>query len=98
MPFILNRHNYHYSHTGFRESRGFAYLALLVAISIIGISLGAAGKYWQNVAVREKEEELLFRGDQYRKAIERYYYALPGRRQYPATIDNLIKDEQDTNK
>jgi type II secretory pathway pseudopilin PulG len=73
------------------NSRGFTYLALLAAI-IIGISMGAAGMYWQNVVQREKEEELLFRGDQYRLAIERYYSAVPGRVQYPASIDDLLKD------
>jgi type II secretory pathway pseudopilin PulG len=75
-----------------RTSRGFTYIGLLVILVIIGISLGAAGKYWQNVMLREKEEELLFRGDQYRQAIERYYYAIPGRPQYPRSIDDLLQD------
>ena len=75
-----------------RSNRGFTYIALLAAIVIIGISLGAAGKYWQNVMMREKEEELLFRGEQYRLAIERYYMAFPGRFQYPQNIDDLLKD------
>lgn len=76
-----------------RNSAGFAYIALLVAIIIIGISLTAAGKYWSNVSLRDKEEELLFRGDQYRQAIERYYLYL-GRRQYPPSIDDLVKDSR----
>ncbi len=77
-----------------RNSCGFTYMALLAAIIIIGISLGATGKYWQNIIQRDKEEELLFRGDEYRKAIGKYYAAIPGRAQYPATIDNLLKDER----
>lgn len=76
----------------FHNTKGFTYLALLAAIIILGISMGAAGKYWQNVVQREKEEELLFRGDQYRQAIERYYSAVPGRVQYPASLDDLLKD------
>jgi type II secretory pathway pseudopilin PulG len=76
------------------NSYGFTYLALLAAIIIIGISMGAAGKYWQNVVQREKEDELLFRGDQYARAIERYYSAVPGRVQYPASLDDLLKDER----
>jgi type II secretory pathway pseudopilin PulG len=75
-----------------RNSKGFTFLALLGAIIILGISLGAAGKYWQNVVQREKEEELLYRGDEYRRAIERYYTAVPGRTQYPTTLDDLLKD------
>jgi type II secretory pathway pseudopilin PulG len=78
--------------SAFRNSKGFTFLALLAAIIILGISLGAAGKYWQNVVQREKEEELLYRGDEYRRAIERYYTAVPGRTQYPTTLDDLLKD------
>jgi len=74
------------------SSRGFTYIALLAAIVIIGISLVAAGKYWQNVMMREKEEELMFRGEQYRLAIERYFIAFPGRFQFPQNIDDLLKD------
>jgi len=77
-----------------RNCRGFAYIALLVAIIIIGISLGAAGKYWSNVMLRDKEEELLFRGDQYRMAIERYVAAVPGSQVYPQSIDDLLKDNR----
>lgn len=73
----------------YRDSSGFAYIALLVLIIIIGISLGTAGKYWSNVMLREKEEELLYRGDQYRRAIEGYY-AL--RKDYPQNIDDLLRD------
>ncbi len=75
-----------------RNQKGFAYLALLAVLVIIGISLGAAGKYWQNVVLRDREEELLFRGDQYRQAIERYYRAIPQMPQFPPSIDDLLKD------
>ena len=77
-----------------RLTRGFAYIALLVAIVIIGISLGAAGKYWSSVMLRDKEEELIFRGDQYRRAIERYVLAVPGSQVYPQSIDDLLKDDR----
>jgi type II secretory pathway pseudopilin PulG len=77
-----------------RNVRGFAYIALLVAIIIIGISLGAAGKYWSNVMLRDKEEELLYRGDQYRRAIERYVSAIPGSQAYPQRIDDLLTDNR----
>lgn len=74
---------------------GFTYIALLAAIVIIGISLGSAGKYWKNIMTREKEEELLFRGSQYREAIDRYRTAIPGRlNQYPPSIDELLKDSR----
>jgi type II secretory pathway pseudopilin PulG len=71
---------------------GFTYISLLAAVVIIGITLGAAGKYWSHVMLREKEEELLFRGEQYRQAIERYYTAIPTVPRLPASIDDLLKD------
>jgi type II secretory pathway pseudopilin PulG len=75
------------------RTRGFTYTALLAAIVIIGISLGAAGKYWSSVMLREKEEELLFRGDQYRMAIGRYYREkIPN--VYPPNIEELLKDSR----
>ena len=92
--FMIHDSTFRNSKSAFRNTKGFTYIALLAAIIIIGISLGAAGKYWQNIVQREKEEELLFRGDQYRRAIERYSSAVPGIRQYPASIDNLLKDER----
>lgn len=73
---------------------GFTYVALLAAIVIIGIVLSSAGKYWSTVMQREKEAELLFRGEQYRLAIERYYTAIPGRQQMPPSIDELLKDSR----
>jgi type II secretory pathway pseudopilin PulG len=76
------------------RARGFTYTALLAAIVIIGISLGSATKYWQNISLRDKEEELIFRGDQYRRAIERYYFSIPGRMQYPPSVDELLKDSR----
>lgn len=76
-----------------RTPDGFTYLALLAAIVIIGITLGAAGKSWQAMSQRDKEAELLFRGDQYRQAIESYYL-YQGRRQYPANIEDLLKDSR----
>ncbi len=82
------------SHSALRTySSGFTYIALLAAIVIIGISMSAAGKYWQNVMMRDKEEELLFRGGQYRRAIERYYMA---KQPFtcPANIEDLLKDDR----
>ncbi len=79
---------------------GFTYIALLAAIVILGIMLGAAGKYWSHVMLREKEAELLFRGDQYVRAIESYYSKPPGGQQpmLPPTIDELLKDSRSTVK
>ncbi len=78
-------------HSAFRNrgERGFTYIALLAAIIILGISLGAAGKYWSNVMYREKEEELLFRGDQYVEAIKLFS---KGSGRTPSNIEDLLHD------
>lgn len=74
------------------RSAGFTYIALLAAIVIIGIMLSATGKYWSAVLQRDREEELLFRGEQYVIAIRKYTTAVAGRTQYPASLDDLLKD------
>ncbi len=84
----------HSPQSAIRASHGFTYIGLLAILVIIGISLGAAGKYWQNVMQRDKEEELLFRGDQYKLAIEQYYNAIPANPQYPRQIENLLEDNR----
>lgn len=60
----------------------------------MGIVMASAGKYWQNVVRREQEAELLFRGDQYRRAIERYYNAKSGANKFPPNIDALLSDDR----
>ena len=92
-PTIRNGHRPRCPKSAILNHTGFTYIALLAAIVIIGITLGSAAKSWQNIAQREKEEELLFRGNQYRLAIERYYNAL-GRRQFPNSIDDLLMDSR----
>ena len=72
------------------REQGFTYLAALFAVAILGGGLALAGEVWETSAKREKEAELLFAGDQYRKAIERYF--LSGQRQYPRSLEDLLKD------
>lgn len=79
------------------HASGFTYIALLAAIVIIGISLAATAKYWAHISLREKEEELLFRGEQYVFAIRSYYLAgaRPGvQPQLTPNIDDLLKDSR----
>jgi len=60
---------------GFRLSRsesGFTYIAALVLVVVMGIMLGAIGQSVSIIMKREREKELIFRGLQYRDAIERW--------------------------
>lgn len=53
-----------------RDDRGYAMAALLVGLSVMGIMLSMALPVWSTVAKREREAELVFRGEQYAQAIE----------------------------
>lgn len=48
---------------------GYAMAALLVALSVMGIVLGMVMPVWQTWVRREREAELVFRGEQYIQAI-----------------------------
>jgi len=72
------------------RSAGFAYLTVLFIVAIMSGGLAVVGQVWHTAALREKEAELLHVGNEYRRAIERYYLAGP--RQYPRSLIDLIKD------
>src|SRR4026208_1450751 len=52
-----------------KGNRGYAMAALLVAMSVMAVLMSALLPVWSHVATREKEEELIFRGKQYARAI-----------------------------
>lgn len=70
---------------------GFAYIGLLFAIAIIGITLSTIGVVWSTQIRRDREAELLFVGDQFRHAIGRYV-AAGG--QYPQALADLVEDKR----
>ena len=73
--------------------KGFTYLAALMMVIIIGIMLGAVGQMWNTVMQREKEEELIFRGRQYKDAITRWYKPRAGKQPTPLRkLDDLLSD------
>ena len=77
----------------FRSQLGFTLLGVLIVIAILGLGLAKAGQTWQAASQREKEAELLFVGDQYRKAIESYMNSGGGVAAVPPkTFNELLKD------
>jgi type II secretory pathway pseudopilin PulG len=70
--------------------RGFTYISVLFLVAMMSGGLALIGEVWHTASVREKEAELLHIGNEYRKAIERYYRSGP--RQYPKTLADLTKD------
>jgi type II secretory pathway pseudopilin PulG len=75
------------------RARGFSYIGLLILVAVMGIGLAAAGEIWYTALKREKEQELLFVGGQFRLAIERFYKNTPGQaRRYPLHLEELLRD------
>ena len=68
---------------------GYAMAALLVAMSVMAIVLSAAMPVWSQMIRRDKEEELIFRGNQYARAINQYQRKFASAS--PASLDVLIE-------
>ena len=78
------------------REEGFSYLWVMSLVVIIGIGLTVVGYQWKTMAKREKEKELLFRGDQIRAAITEYTNADPLRRR-PGSLEDLVRDPRSPN-
>jgi type II secretory pathway pseudopilin PulG len=73
-----------------RGQHGYAMVALMVAMSIMAIMMTVALPTWHQMAQREKETELVFRGQQYARAIGLFQKkAGPG--VLPPNIDALVE-------
>src|SRR5207244_8012274 len=55
-----------------RGERGYAMAALIVGLAVMAVLMTAAMPVWKQMAQREKEAELVFRGEQYAHAIGMY--------------------------
>jgi type II secretory pathway pseudopilin PulG len=75
-----------------RGIRGFTYLGVLLIVAIVGVLLAIAGQAWHTQAIREREADLLWVGDQYRRAIARFYSGSPGTARYPRELAELLED------
>lgn len=78
------------------RTRGFTYVGLLLAIALASALLGLAGSLWSTEAKREREQELLFVGDQFRQAIGAYYDQAPAGQphRFPAALEDLLQDKR----
>lgn len=73
------------------RQRGFTLVGLLIVAGAMGAGLAAYGQMYSHAAQREKEAELLFRGNQYRQAIESYYRK---EQTYPKSLRELLQDNR----
>jgi type II secretory pathway pseudopilin PulG len=69
---------------------GYAMAALLVGMAIMAVFLTVALPAWSTAAKREKEAELIFRGQQYARAIALFQRKYANT--FPPNIDILVND------
>ena len=75
---------------GVGSERGYAMAALLVAMSVMAIMMSVALPVWRTAAQREREAELVFRGEQYARAVELYQRKYAGA--FPPNLDILLNE------
>lgn len=76
-----------------REARGFTYLGVLLLLALLGALLAGVGHRAQLTAQRERERELLFRGQQIAQAISAYRTATDPPA-WPQRLDELLADRR----
>ena len=80
------------------NNQGATYLIVMFLIVLMGISLMAVSQQWSLIMKRDREAELLFRGNRIKEALERYvadYEILKATRptRYPRKLEDLTKKE-----
>lgn len=74
-------------------ARGFSYLALLWWVAISGVMLAALGSQWRLDATRQREVEMVFRGEQIQAALAAYQANTPaGQPSLPTDLAELLDD------
>lgn len=77
------------------RQNGLAYLVMLLLIAVGAVSVAARGAFSALDAQRDREEELLFVGAQFRQAITSYYESTPGPvKIYPERLEDLLLDRR----
>jgi len=69
--------------------RGAVYPILLIGILMIGVATAGVAELWSTEVKREKEDELLFRLGEYRRAIARYQ---ADHNRLPKELKDLLED------
>jgi type II secretory pathway pseudopilin PulG len=75
--------------------RGLVLLAVLMVLVLVGLAALAGAEVWATALKREREAELLFVGEQYRRAIESYWRASPTPiKALPNSLEQLLADDR----
>jgi len=73
------------------NERGYAMAALLVSLAVMMVLMSVAMPVWKTQAQREKEAELIFRGEQIARGINLYMRKMGGA-SYPPSLDVLVQN------
>jgi hypothetical protein len=74
---------------------GLAYLAILFLVAALSISMAVVTQNEDTLLKREKEQDWLFMGKQYQRAIASYYNQSPdGIKTLPNKIEDLLLDKR----
>ncbi len=77
------------------RARGFTYIGLLFAVALAAAALAVAGQRWSTALQRERERELIFRGNEIARALASYgALSTEGQAQGPARLEELVADER----
>ena len=74
-----------------RDERGYAMAALIVGLAVMAVLMIAAMPVWKQMARREKEEELVFRGEQIAHSIGMYQRRTANA--FPPNLDVLVQQK-----
>lgn len=70
------------------KEAGYTLAVVMVFTSVLLVTLSGAVINWQKAMQREREEELIYRGKQFMRAVELWQRKFPGT--YPTTVDALL--------
>jgi len=75
--------------------KGFTYVWVLFVVALTSVALAGAVQVWRTEVRREKEKELMFAGEQFRRAIGSYHENSPGMpKRYPDSLEQLLLDKR----
>jgi len=68
---------------------------VLILLAVLSAGLAGVGTMWHTQAQREREEELLFIGEQFRTALRSYVQGSPaGAKRFPNSLEELLQDRR----
>lgn len=74
-----------------KKQSGFTYVGAMIFVALAGAGLASYAQVASHAAQREKEAELLFRGNAFQAAIASYYKK---EQRYPTSLETLLEDKR----